>query len=445
MRGARVTLFLMENAQETSTTFAYEQQWVGKAILLVDLDAFYASVEQLDHPEWRGKPVVVGSPSTERGVVSTASYEARAFGVRSAMASSVAEKLCPQAVWAYPRPHRYKELSNTVMSFLFDESPLVQQVSIDEAFVDVTPTRVNKEHPASVAQRIQARVAELGISCSIGVATTKTVAKIASEQGKPKGLTVVYPGSEESFLRDLPVREMSGIGSASVEILHRFGIKTLGQLARADDSLLKKVFGKNAETFRQRALGQECACVETERVVKSISHETSFTQDATSEKELTTTLFALSEKVGKRLRKKNLMGTTVTVKLRFSDRKIHTAQEKLELPTNNELVFWPSAVNLLKTLWMPGTPVRLIGVAISGLSELESSEEVPFKGELVQASLFDDLECAHDGERPTSLTEQKRKKLQSLVNLSDQVNNRFGEGALMYGRLHQKEDTSDRY
>lgn len=427
---------------ETYIKAALAHKWEGKAILLVDLDAFFASVEQLDHPQWRGKPVIVGSPSSVRGVVSTASYEARAYGVRSAMASAVAEKLCPDGIWTYPHFNRYKELSDTVMSFLHDETPYVQQVSIDEAFLDVTPTRLNTEHPVAIALRIQSRVAQLGISCSIGVASSKTVAKIASEQGKPKGLTAVFPGSEAAYLYDLPVREMSGVGAASADALHRFGVKTLGQLAAADDAVLKKVFGKNADLFRMRAQGIEQSCVEVERAIKSVSHEISFAQDISQEKELIDTLFDLSRKVGKRLRQKGFLGTTVTVKIRFSNRKIRTAQERLSLPTNNELVFWPNAVALLKTLWAPDTPVRLLGVSASGLCACSSEEDPPFAVDEPQRTLFDEEYHAGvplkgaDASKESALSAQKRKKLQSLVNVSDKVNTRFGEGALQYGRTN---------
>ncbi len=421
----------METVDETTQKPIQEPQWEGRAILLVDLDAFFASVEQLDHPEWRGKPLIVGSPSSLRGVVATASYEARAFGVRSAMASSVAERLCPEAIWTFPHFQRYRELSNEVMGFLHDETPYVQQVSIDEAFLDVTPSRINTEHPVSIARRIQRRVSDLGISCSIGVSTSKTVSKIASELGKPKGLTVVYPHTEEQFLHDLPVGEMSGIGAASVEELHRFGIHTLGQLACADDVVLNAVFGKNALLFRQRAQGKDQALVEEKRVVKSVSHEISFPLDVSTKKELEDTLFGLSEKGGRRLRAKHLLATTLTVKIRFASRQIRSAQEKLELPTDNELVFWPRAVALLETLWSEGIPVRLIGVALSGLRDLPEGEEAPFEDEKLQRSLFEDEACMHE---EGSLSEQKRRKLQSLVKLSDQVKNRFGDDALHYGR-----------
>ncbi|MDD6785278.1 MAG: DNA polymerase IV [Eggerthellales bacterium] len=405
------------------------QQWQGKAILLVDLDAFFASVEQLDHPEWRGKPVIVGGSSAARGVVSTCSYEARKYGVRSAMASSVAERLCPDAIWVIPDHHRYKEVSDRVMSFLHDETPYVQQVSIDEAFLDVTPSRINTESPVSVAQRIQQRVAQLGVSCSIGVATTKTVAKIASEQGKPKGLTVVYPGTEEQFLRNLPVKEMSGIGAASADALHKFGVRTLGDLAQADDAILTRVFGKNAQIFRLRAKGQEQASVSVDRVVKSLSHELSFPVDVSERKELLDTLFGLSEKVGRRLRKKGQVGNTVTVKVRFANRQLRSAQEKMELPTNNELVFYPLAERLLDSLWNEGTPVRLIGVGLSGLQYLPEGEEVPYVADKPQMALFEEEHQEND-----ALTEQKRRKLQSLVDMTDKVKNRFGEEALSFAR-----------
>ena len=169
---------------------------MGRAILLLDLDAFFASVEQLDHPQWRGKPVIVGGKADSRGVVSTCSYEARTFGVRSAMPSATAQRLCPHAIWAPPRFERYRELSQRVMGIMYDESPLLEQVSIDEAFLDVSPGRYTKESPVEIARRIQERVAELGITCSVGVATGKTVAKIASDLDKPQGST---PAARRAF------------------------------------------------------------------------------------------------------------------------------------------------------------------------------------------------------------------------------------------------------
>lgn len=188
--------------------------WDGRAIGLLDLDAFFASVEQLDHPAWRGKPVIVGGSPERRGVVSTASYEARAYGIHSAMPSYQARRLCPDALWTKGHFARYRELSEHVMRLLRDETPLVEQVSIDEAFFDVSPGRYSRESPIEICRRIQRRVSALGITCSIGLGTSKTVAKVASERQKPRGLTVVLPGTERGFLAPLPVRALSGIGAA---------------------------------------------------------------------------------------------------------------------------------------------------------------------------------------------------------------------------------------
>ena len=258
--------------------------WHGPAIGLMDLDAFFASVEQLDHPEWRGKPVIVGGSPQERGVVSTASYEARPFGVRSAMPSAQAQRLCPQAIWTHGHFDRYREVSAQVMDILASETPFVDQVSIDEAFFDITPGRFANESPIAIAARIQRRVRELGVTCSIGLGCNKTVAKIASERDKPRGLTVVPPGTERAFLAPLPVRAMSGIGSAAETALARAHIRTIGQLAQADHSILTKVFGVNAEMMRNRALGRErseVTPIDAVDDVKSVSNERTFAHDLT--------------------------------------------------------------------------------------------------------------------------------------------------------------------
>ena len=214
-----------------------------------------ASVEQLDHPEWRGKPVIVGGSPEKRGVVSTASYEARKYGVHSAMPSSTAARLCSDAIWTSGHFHRHREMSKQVMNILYDESPKLMQVSIDEAFLDITPTRTNTTHPVIIAHRIQNRVSKLGITCSIGLGASKSVAKIASNQNKPKGLTIVYPEQSEQFLATLPIKEMSGIGPVAEKKLRHYRIQTLGDLANADIALLHEVFGKNAQIMKDRAQG----------------------------------------------------------------------------------------------------------------------------------------------------------------------------------------------
>lgn len=401
----------------------YLAPWEGPAILLVDLDAFFASVEQLDHPGWRGKPVIVGGDADAHGVVSTASYEARAFGVHSAMPSSTARKLCPQAIWTHGHFDRYREMSNAIMAILRDETPHVQQVSIDEAFMDVSPTHVNTEHPALIARRIQSRVAALGVTCSVGVGTSKTIAKVASDIDKPRGLTVVYPGREESFLAPLPIRRLSGVGAVAERELSAHGIRTLGDLARADEALLRRVFGKNAHMMRTRALCGDVAPVAADDDVKSVSNEMTFARDLTSRADVEAACAAMAAKVGRRLRKKGLRGRTVALKLRFGDRTSRSVQRKLAQGTDDELSFTPLLTHMLDEVWREGMPVRLLGVAVSGFTEPEA----------VQQALFDvaDVAPTDDDVAPLIADDAKRR---GLLAATDLLKNRFGEDAVRFGR-----------
>jgi DNA polymerase-4 len=369
------------------------QPWHGKAILLVDLDAFFASVEQLDHPEWRGKPVIVGGDADKHGVVSTASYEARKFGVHSAMAAATARRLCPQAIWTHGHFDRYREMSHQVMDILLDESPFLQQVSIDEAFLDVSSNLDSAEHPVLIAQRIQRRVSELGVSCSVGIGTSKTVAKVASERDKPRGLTVVYPGRELAFLAPLKVRELSGVGKRAEKVLNDNGIYTLGEMAEAPDAVLQKIYGKNADMMRQRCLGRDVSPVAQDDSVKSVSNETTLSEDLTTFRDISNTAASMAAKVARRLRKKGLRGFTITLKLRFADRSLHTAQTQLREPCDNASLMQPVIDELIRKAWTPGVPVRLVGVGVSNFADEDS---------VVQGSLFDtaELEDASDG--PTS-------------------------------------------
>ena len=346
----------------------------------MDLDAFFASVEQLDHPAWRGKPVIVGGDADAHGVVSTCSYEARAFGVRSAMASSLARALCPDAIWTHGNFHRYRKVSAAIMAILRDETPHVQQVSIDEAFMDVTPTAVNTEHPVLVAQRIQERVAALGVTCSIGVGTSKSVAKIASDRDKPRGLTVVFPGTEAAFLEKLPVRTLSGVGAAAEKTLLAHGVRTLGDMGRADGALLRKIFGKNGEMMRDRALGRDRSEVAEDDEVKSVSNEVTYARDLETREDIEAALSTISAKVGRRLRRKGLKGRTVAVKVRYDNRTTRSAQCALPAPTDDDIAFAPVAHRLAQELWAPGMKVRLLGVAVTHFEE---------DGAPVQETLFD--------------------------------------------------------
>ena len=427
-------------------------RWEGRAILLVDLDAFFASVEQLDHPEWRGKPVIVGGSAEKRGVVSTASYEARKFGVHSAMPSWRAERLCPDAIWTHGNYPRYQEMSKLVMGIIRDETPLVQQVSIDEAFADVTPGRHVGDHPVQIAQRIRRRVAELGITCSVGVGTTKTIAKIASDMDKPDGLTAVFPGHEQEFLSPLSVSKISGIGAKSAEKLHVYGVETIGDLAQADEKLLAMVFGKNAGLMLSRARGEEDATVEVSSEVKSVSNEQTFSHDLVEQNEILAALDMLAARVGRRLRRKGLAGHTVTVKARYHDLSIRTAQRTLNRKIDDEQHMIPVVHDLIDEVWAPGVGLRLVGVGVSDFAKRPE-----------QLSLFD---CGALADRGSNATAGRCGNADdagksgsthtgsgaagggvgtddgssggatngNLAHATDAVKDRFGEQAVRYGR-----------
>lgn len=390
--------------------------WEGRAIGLLDLDAFFASVEQLDHPEWRGKPVIVGGDADRRGVVSTASYEARTFGVHSAMPAAQAARLCPDAIWTHGHFDRYREISNEVMNIILDETPLVEQVSIDEAFFDVTPGRYSRESPVSICRRVQGRVSELGVSCSIGLGVCKSVAKVASEAQKPRGLTVVLPGSEAAFLAPLPVRAMSGIGPATEARLARMGIRTLGALAASSDDMLLSELGTMGPELRTRAAGTERAAV-GERAnpdeAKLVSNERTFASDLTDEQAIRSALDATCAMVARRLRRKGLAGSCVTVRLKKDACTSRTAQARLDEPADDEALISPIAQRLLGQLWHQGMPVRLIGVGVSDFSAPRPT----------QLGLFDD---------PEEL--RRRETMRSLHKTTDALKERFGDEAIAFGR-----------
>ncbi len=396
-----------------------KRPWEGRAILLMDLDAFFASVEQLDHPEWRGKPVIVGGQAGKRGVVSTCSYEARKFGVRSAMPSITAQRLCPDAIWTSSHFDRYHEVSAAVMDILYAESPLLERVSIDEAFLDVTPGRFSKESPVAIAARIQERVSKLGVSCSIGVASGKSVAKIASDMDKPRGLTVVYPGSEAAFLAPMDVRAMPGIGKSSAGKLHARGIKTLGDLAATNASKLRDIFGINSASFVERARGVDERPVETVREIKSISHERTFMEDLVERGDIEDALDYLGSLVGRRLRRKGMAGHTVTVKLRYADLSSRTAQSALHAQVDDETVFIPVAKSLLGQIWRPGDAVRLVGLGISGFDARDE-----------QMDLF----AAMGEEADANEQSDTRRQSRELLSAADAVRDRFGDDKLKFGR-----------
>lgn len=398
--------------------------WKGPAIILMDLDAFFASVEQLDHPEWRGKPVIVGGDPQKRGVVSTASYEARTFGVHSAMPSSTAKRLCPHAIWTSGNYHRYREMSRKVMDILYDESPHLMQVSIDEAFLDISPTRTNQTHPVVVAQRIQQNVDKLGITCSIGLGSSKAVAKIASDQNKPHGLTVVYPQDSITFLEPLPIKVMSGIGPVAQKKLFHYHIYTLGDLAKADQAILRQVFGKNARLMADRARGIDTPVNDIPDPVKSISNEISFETNLVAREDIQARIATMAHKVGRRLRRKQLEGSTIHLKIRYDDLSIHTCQRKLAHLGTNDLAWLPLLYAMLDEIWQEGQPLRLVGVGVSGF------EPEPFQESLFGDDLISATSHKEDLSKPLIAKAQQNEP---LLHTNDKIAERFGEGAVQFG------------
>jgi DNA polymerase-4 len=355
----------MSGARDDSDTY---HPWTGRAVLHVDMDAFFTSVEQLDHPDWRGRPVVVGGSPDKRGVIAAASYEARAYGVRSAMPSARAAKLLPaDAIWTRGDFDRYGEMSRRVFDILAAFTPEMQAASIDEAYLDVTPG-THGEHPARIARAIAEAVDALGITCSVGVATSKTVAKIASDRDKPRGLTVVWPGDEASFLAPLDVAVMPGIGPTTASRLRTLGVRTLCDLADLDDETARHVLGSHGPGAARRARGIDPRPVREREPVKSVSNERTFSRDIRDAAEVREALAALSERVCERLRHKALCARTVHLKIRYGDFTTRTAQSALPRPTDSSPAVTDALLRLLDELWSPGVGVRLLGVGTSGFA-----------------------------------------------------------------------------
>jgi DNA polymerase-4 len=349
---------------------------VPRTILHADLDAFYASVEQLDNPELRGKPVVVGGPPESRGVVAAASYEAREFGVRSAMPMSRALRVCPKAVRVSPRFDRYGEVSRQVMTVFREITPLIEPLSLDEAFLDATEQAPAFGGPEALAREIKHRVKErTGLTISIGGGTNKTIAKIASEMDKPDGLKVVPPGAEAAFLAPLPVRALWGVGPKAEEALAAMGIATIGELARADAAALTERFGVRGEWFQRMARGEDDEPVQTERERKSVGAETTFPQDLPDGPELRGVLRRIAEGVSARLRKADAKARTVVLKLRYSDFRTITRQTSLPEPVDGAEEIEATAGAILDRTATPADRFRLLGIHATNLSGEEGEKQ----------------------------------------------------------------------
>ncbi len=379
-----------------------------RKILHLDLDAFFCAVEEQLNPELRGKAIAVGGQPNERGVVSSASYPARKYGVRSAMPMAQAIRLCPHLIVVGQTRGVYGERSRAVMAILRDTAPYVEPLSIDEAFLDVT---ILPDDIETIARKLQQRIiAELDLPCSLGGATNKLVAKTANTVGKarkpkdepPKAITIVPPGEESRFLAPLPIRRLWGVGPKNAEMLQNLGLTTIGDIANWSEEALVSRLGKLGADIWRRAQGMDFRPVLTEREAKSISKEVTFATDIADEAELKLTLRRLSDGVGRQARKAGLAGSTIKLKLRWTDFTTLSRQATLDSPTDLDSQIYHSAEQLFDQVWVKGKPARLIGVGLGG-----------FAAPKRQIGLWDDRE----GEKQTA----------GLQSALDRLRDRYGE------------------
>ena len=384
-----------------------------RVILHLDLDAFFCSVEEVQNPSLRGKPFAVGGKPDERGVVASCSYAARALGIRSAMPMSRALRLCRGLIIVPGRHRLYSEYSEKVMEKLRDLTPLVEQISIDEAFLDISDIQADKTRLALDLQRVIQT--ELNLPSSVGIASNKLVAKIATEVGKksskkknepPFGFTVVPAGDESKFLAPLPADMLWGVGPKTNARLTELGIHTIGDIARWPEKELVNLFGENGRDLWRHANGMDDRPIVTEYETKSVSQENTFNVDIRDEKTLEKTLREQSRDVARQLRKNDLAGKTVKVKLRWSDFTTITRQTTLPTSTDNEDEIFHAAVKLMKSARKPNQPVRLIGVGVSGIG-------APVR----QLSLWD-------------VGSEKSRKLQEVV---DALQEKYGKDVIRKG------------
>ena len=392
-----------------------------RTILHADLDAFYASVEVLDDPSLRGKPVIVGGGPGERGVVSAASYEARRYGVHSAMPLRTASRLCPHGVFLPGRPDRYHELSNEVMAILASFTPLIEPISLDEAFLDTTGSAAAFGDGETIAARIKAQVRdEVGLAVSVGVATNKLCAKVASDLRKPDGLVVVPAGGEADFLAPLPIRRLWGVGPKLQQALAEYGVTTIGQLAAMPDTTLRRRFGVHGPELAARARGIDHSPIASGQAPKSIGHEHTFMTDLADAARVEATLLDLAESVASRLRRHDMAAGGVQLKLRYSGFETLTRQAPLPQQTREAAPLYELAVALLRRTLIAGRGVRLIGLTAIHLADAQ------------QLTLFD---------RP--------ERSDRLSRSIDAVRERFGERAITRARLltdapHRRWDTGEK-
>ena len=381
----------------------------SRVILHVDMDAFYASVEQRDRPELRGRPVVVGADPRGRGVVSTASYEARRFGIHSAMPIGRAYRLCPTAAFLPVDMDKYARESDRIMSILGDFTPLIEPLSLDEAFLDVTGSRALHGTGVEIARRIKARIRdEVGLTASAGVAPSKFVAKIASDLEKPDGLVEVAPGQEVAFLRDLPLRRLWGVGPSAERELSTLGVRTIGDLVRLGRGRLGARLGASGAHLVDLAQGIDDRPVVPWHDPKSIGAEETFERDTRDVGRLRATLLAQADRVATELRAAGLRGRTVTLKLRFADFHTLTRRGTGEAPTADGGEIFRRAWAAFSKVPRP-QPIRLVGLSVSGFASTSEPQQLPLLG------------------RPD--------RADRLGQVTDELRTRFGPRALVRGSL----------
>lgn len=347
----------------------------GCTILHVDMDAFYASVELLEHPELVGTPVIVGASTGNRGVVLSATYEARALGVHSAMPISRARRLAPHATFISPHHARYSEISRTVMDIFGSITPLVEPLSLDEAFLDVSGALRRLGNPRAIASLIRTRVrGEVGITCSVGVASTKFIAKLASTRSKPDGLLVVPVDAVIDFLHPLPVGALWGVGERTEETLTRLGLRTVGDIATTPLATLERALGTaQGQHLHELSWGRDPRAVIPDEPEKSVGNEETFDSDTDDHEWIRSRIAGLSDQVARRLRASDLVGRTVGLKVRFADFTTITRSRTLEIPTDVGADIYATAWGLFTALRLQRARIRLVGVRMEGLTEAENT------------------------------------------------------------------------
>ena len=391
-------------ASASSTSSAF----LTTSILHVDMDAFFVSVELLDRPELRGKPVVVGGQPDQRGVVSAASYEARKYGIQSAMPLRTAGRLCPHAVFLESRHHLYSEWSDRIAAILGKYSPVVEMASVDEAYLDLAGTERLHGPPFAAAHALLCEISAVtGLPCSAGLARTRLVAKVASDQAKPRGLLWVPSGSEEAFLAPLGVRRIPGIGKVTEAALHALGIETVGQLAAATREKLEQNFGQWGTALFRKARGGDTYEFFVDAEPKSISHNHTFPFDTDERVALDATLSLLCQKAMKRLRDAGLSASTITLTLRYAGFETITRAHTLREPTHLDPIVFEIVRQLFERHWDRTRKVRLLGVALSTFT--------------------------HGGEQLDLLDAGRREKLERLAQATDRLRDRFGFSKVQFG------------